>query len=82
MAGSVALRNRGGFGGKSHSIISLVFGSWDTSCIKFTPIFELTEGKTSEERVVSLDRFLHIGRHARLPGILPELERHMEIECR
>ena len=33
-AGSTALRNQGGFGGKSHSIISLVFGSSDTSCIR------------------------------------------------
>jgi hypothetical protein len=36
MAGSTALRNRGGFGGTSHSTISWVYGSSDTSCIKPT----------------------------------------------
>src|SRR5579863_5073114 len=36
MAGSTALKNRGGFGGRSQSIILLVFVSSDTSCIKFT----------------------------------------------
>ena len=45
MAGSTALRNRGGFGGKSHSIILLVFVSSDTSCIRFADFrTELTCG--------------------------------------
>jgi hypothetical protein len=35
MAGSTVLKNRGGFGGKSQSIISLVFGSSEISCLNF-----------------------------------------------
>ena len=51
MVGSTALKNRGDFGGKSHSIISLVFVSSDTSCIGFSS--SRTEPKAKAMKNVS-----------------------------
>ena len=80
MDGSTALKNRGGFGMKSQSIILLVLVSSDTSCLRFRCLSELDRCKIDEESVVGC--FLRINRHVGLRGTLARLERHMEVEPR
>ena len=80
MAGSTALKNPGGFGGKSPWIILLVFVSSDTSLVRFRTL-ELSLGAINDgESVVQLGRFLRISRHVGMPGAFPGLEWYLESE--
>jgi hypothetical protein len=80
MAGSTALKNLGGFGGMSHSITSLVFGSSDTVCTRSTA-FETKGAGADRMRLVPkfpISRVVSMGR--RNTQLEPNLRRKQRLK--